>query len=668
MTKIKKKKNGNNKKSQPRTKHLLTGVVDVTRSGMAFIIVEGREQDIKVYPENLNSALDGDTVQVEVVSGRRGSGRAEGRVIRVLKRRHTVFTGTVVLNKGFAFLVTSGEELPDIFIREDDLGGAKDRDKAVVEITDWGNEKRNPAGRVTMVLDSNNVNDTAMKEILIDNGFPLEFPKEVLQQTAAIGDVIAEEEIARRKDFRKVFTITIDPVDAKDFDDAISLKKLSDGHYEVGVHIADVSHYVRPKTALDEEAYERATSVYLADRVLPMLPEKISNELCSLRPHEDKLTFSAVFEISPEAGVRKVWIGRTVIHSNHRFTYEEVQETIETGEGVFTSEISVLNSLSQKLRAKRISHGAINFSSEEVRFRLDENAVPVGVEIKESKEAHQLIEEMMLLANKAVAEYAAKVKIDKQPLNFPYRVHDVPDQEKLKIYVAFAAKFGYKFDISSPEGIAHSFNEMLQRVKGKPEELVLQQLGIRTMAKAVYTTENIGHYGLGFEYYCHFTSPIRRYPDVMVHRLLAAVMAGDGQQDAKMEAKCKHCSDMERKAMEAERAANKYKQVEYMQKYIGEEFDAVISGVSRYGFWAETLDAKCEGMVSMASLWNLDEFIYSESEYALAGVNSGRRLRMGDIVKIKVAAASLEKRQLDYLLVTPQDHDNSKAKKRKQKK
>lgn len=662
------KKKSNKKENHHTSKQVYTGIVDVARSGTAFIVVEGKEEDIKVYPENLHSALDGDTVQVETLPGRRSSTRVEGKVIRVLKRRHTTFTGTIAMNNGFAFLVTAGAGLPDIFITRENLNNARDQDKAVVEITDWGNDKRNPAGRVSLVLDKENVNDTAMKEILIENGFPLEFPEEVLRETKALEEAVSPEELKHRRDFRESLTITIDPVDAKDFDDAISLKKLDDGDFEVGVHIADVSHYVTPKTALDEEAYVRATSVYLADRVLPMLPEKISNELCSLRPHEDKLTFSAVFRITPEAVVKKTWIGRTIIHSDHRFTYEEVQDIIEGKDGPFTAEVLILNTLSQKFRSRRIEHGAINFSSEEIRFQLDENAVPVGVEKKESKETHQLIEELMLLANKAVAEYAAKIKISKQPLNFPYRVHDIPDDEKLKLYVAFAAKFGHKFDISSPEGIARSFNEMLQHVKGKPEELVLQQLGIRTMAKAVYTTENIGHYGLGFEYYCHFTSPIRRYPDIMVHRLLADCLAGEARQDPKMEDKCKHCSEMERKAMEAERSANKYKQVEYMQKYIGEDFDAVISGVSRYGFWAETLDAKCEGMVSITALSDMDEFTYSDSDYALVGRRTGMRFRMGDTVKIKVAAASLEKRQLDYELVRLQPETEPPKKPRKGKK
>jgi ribonuclease R len=668
-----KRNNGRNRSSSKRTKETgnektYTGVVDVTRSGMAFIVIDGLDQDVRVNPSNLHSALDGDEVKVKIIRKSGSTGRQEGQVVRVLKRRHTAFTGTIQMSKGFAFLITGDEALPDIYITAENLAGAKDGDKAVVEISDWGNEKHNPSGIVTTVMDKSDLNDTAMKQILVESGFPLSFPEEVTTAAAALTENIDAAEIAARRDFRNTFTITIDPADAKDFDDAISIKEMENGHYEIGVHIADVSHYVRPGTALDNEAYNRATSVYLADRVLPMLPEKISNELCSLRPHEDKLTFAAVFEITPDAEVKKSWIGRTLIHSNHRFTYEEVQDIIEAGEGLHAKDVLTLNRIAQVFRKRRIRDGAINFTSQEVRFKLDENAIPIGVELKESKETHQLVEEMMLLANKTVAEYASRIKVDNKTLPFPYRVHDVPDDEKLKLFVAFAAKFGYKFDISTPEGIAHSFNEMLQRVKGTPEELVLGQLGIRTMSKAVYTTDNIGHYGLGFEHYCHFTSPIRRYPDVMVHRIIADCLAGHPTEDKQLEVKCRHCSEMERKAMEAERSANKYKQVEYMQKFIGEDFDAVISGVARFGFWAETLEAKCEGMVSIASLLSIDVFTYSEQDYALLGTHSHLKFRMGDTVRVKLVAASLEKRQLDYELVMEPAEKSGTAARKKTKK
>jgi ribonuclease R len=420
------------------------------------------------------------------------------------------------------------------------------------------------------------------------------------------------------------------------------------------VHIADVSHYLQADTSLDEDAYERATSVYLPDRVLPMLPEHISNVLCSLRPKEDKLTFSAVFEMHRETGlIRKTWLGKTLIHSDHRFTYEEVQQILETREGIYVDQLLALNRVARQLRSQRFANGAINFSSQEVRFQLDENGAPLGITIKESKEAHQLIEEYMLLANRAVAEYLGKVRIQEKPLPFPYRTHDDPDREKLLPFVAFAKKFGHGFDLSSPESITDSFNQLLQDVQGRPEQHVLEQLGIRTMAKAKYTIENVGHYGLGFEHYCHFTSPIRRYPDVLVHRQLFEVLKGKPQLDKKMADKCLHCSERERGAMEAERASNKYLQVRYMQQFLGQEFDGVISGVASFGFWVETVDHKCEGLVSAQSLYEVDDFRHVESDYCLLGMRTGLRFSMGDKVRIKVVSANLAKRQLDYEWASP---------------
>lgn len=642
------------KKKKPRKdssqKKTYKGIVDVTRSGMAFVAVEGLTSDILVKQKNLNTALDGDEVLVDVIRQGRSMGRMEGHVTDVLKRKKTEFTGTIQLSKNFAFLVPEkGAFLPDIYIPENSLKEAKDGDKAVVKIVAWGEKTRKPVGEIVEILDATDTNDLAMKEILIESGFPLNFPEEVMTELAAIKESITAAEVKKRKDFRKILTFTIDPVDAKDFDDALSIRRLKSGLYEVGVHIADVSHYVLPATALDKEAEKRATSVYLPDRVLPMLPEKISNELCSLRPHEDKLTFSAVFQMNENAEVKQFWLGRTVIHSAHRFTYEEVQDVIETGEGPYEQEVLLLNKMAQTMRAKRFKEGAINFSSQEVRFQLDATGKPVGVMIKESKEAHQLIEEFMLLANRTVAEYVSKQRVNKQPVPFPYRVHDTPDEEKMHVFAVFASKFGHKFDVNTPESIAKSFNSMLQLVQGKPEQHVLETLGIRTMAKAVYTTENIGHYGLGFMHYCHFTSPIRRYPDVLVHRILAQCLAEDVKIDKLLEKRCKHSSDMERKAMDAERAGNKYKQVEYMQQFLGEEFEGVISGVAHFGFWVETVDAKCEGLVSLHNL--AEEFKHSESEYALIGQQTGRKYRIGDKVTIRVVAANLAKRQLDYDLV-----------------
>jgi len=627
---------------------LLTGRLDVTRSGMGFVIIEGRDQDILVRPSDFNTALHGDTVRVQALGNPGRSGRQQGEVVDVVERKQMEFLGHVELSQSFAFFIAETDKpMPDIYIPLSRLNGAVNGDRVIVRIVEW-EKNRKPQGEVVQVMDKEDENDKAMKEILLENGFPIFFPENVMEESERLPDIIAAAEINIRKDIRDILTFTIDPVDARDFDDAISIRTLNNGHLEIGVHIADVSHYVEPETALDKEAYTRATSVYLPDRVNPMLPERISNELCSLRPHEDKLTFSTIFQMTPKGEVKQYWIGKTVIHSDHRFTYEEVQEIIEQKEGIYQKEIEVLNDIAQRLRKQRFRKGAINFSSTEVRFKLDEKGKPIGIMVKESKEAHQLVEEFMLLANRTVAENVGRIKVNKKPLPFPYRVHDTPDKEKLLPFIEFAKKYGHTFDLKSPEAIASSFNQMLQDVQGRPEQHVLEQLGIRTMAKAIYTTENIGHYGLGFEYYCHFTSPIRRYPDVLVHRILHEVLQGKNEIDKKLEAKCRHSSERERAAMESERAANKYKQVEYMQGYLGEEFEGVISGVASFGFWVETVEQKCEGLVSINSLLEYDDFRHVESEYSLVGRRSGRQFRMGDKVRIKVVAANLAKRQLDY--------------------
>ena len=636
------------KKSTTDTANLYKGRLDVTRSGMGFVIVEGRDQDILVRPSDFNTALHGDTVQVKVVNNSARSGRWQGEVVEVVERKQMEFLGRIEISQSFAFFIAETDKpMPDIYVPLSGLNGAVNQDKVIVRIVEWEKNKK-PQGIVVQVMDKTNVNDQAMKEILLENGFPIFFPENVLEESQRLPDIIAASEIAARKDIRNILTFTIDPVDAKDFDDAISIRHLDNGLLEIGVHIADVSYYVEPETALDKEAYDRATSVYLPDRVNPMLPERISNELCSLRPHEDKLTFSAIFQMTPKGEVKKTWLGRTVIHSDHRFTYEEVQEIIEQKTGLHQPEIETLNELAQGFRKQRFKRGAINFSSTEVRFKLDEKGKPIGITVKESKESHQLVEEFMLLANRAVAEFVGKIKFEKKPVPFPYRVHDTPDKEKLAPFIEFAKKYGHTFDVESPQAIARSFNQMLVDVKGKPEQHVLEQLGIRTMAKAIYTTDNIGHYGLGFEHYCHFTSPIRRYPDVMVHRILQECLDEKIVIDKKLEAKCKHTSERERAAMDSERAANKYKQVEYMQDFLGEEFEGVISGVASFGFWVETIEHKCEGLVSINSLLEYDDFRHIESDYALIGRRSGRRFRMGDKVTIKIVAANLTKRQLDY--------------------
>jgi ribonuclease R len=671
------KKKHNKHEKQDKHKHrsshdkLLKGKLDITRSGMGFVTIEGMDTDILVRPSDFNTAMHGDTVRISIKEERGGGRRLQGVVKEVITRKRTEFIGRLDMNKGFGFFIAEMDKpMPDVFIPEENLNGANNKDRVVVRIIEWEKGGKRPLGEVVNVLDAENSNDVAMKEILLENGFPLEFSDEALEVAARIPDTIPESEIKKRKDVRDIFTITIDPVDAKDFDDAISFRKLKNGHYEIGVHIADVSYYVEPDTALDKEAYGKATSVYLPDRVNPMLPEHISNVLCSLRPKEDKLTFSAIFQMTPKGEVKQYWLGRTAMHSDHRFTYEEVQAIIEEKAGLYAEEILILNDIAQRLRKKRFQHGAINFSSQEVRFKLDEKGDPIGIMIKESLEAHQLIEEFMLLANRTVAENVSKLKVNNKPLPFPYRTHDDPDEEKLVPFAAFAKKFGHTFDTSSPEAIARSFNQLLQDVHGRPEQHVLEQLGIRTMAKAKYTTDNVGHYGLGFEHYCHFTSPIRRYPDIMVHRILQDVLDNRMHPDKKLEDKCKHSSERERAAMEAERAANKYKQVQYMKNYLGDEFEGVISGVASFGFWVETVEHKCEGLVSINSLLEYDEFRHVETDYCLVGQRSGRKFRMGDKVWIKVVAANLTKRQLDYewvLTTDPELENRDPAGPKKQK-
>ena len=642
-----KEKKSSGKKSV--STHSVNGKLDISRSGMGFVIVEGLEKDIVVRPNDFNHAFHGDLVKVQISNDSGRGRRTEGKVTEVIERLRTTFIGNVQVSKNIAFFIAASEKpIPDFYIPLEKLNGAVNGDRVVARLVKWNKTDKKPEGEVVSILKSEDVNDMAMKEILIETGFPLAFDKAVMDEAMKLSETITREELKKRKDYRDILTFTIDPVDAKDFDDAISIRNLDNGNYEIGVHIADVSHFVKPDSILDKSAYERATSVYLPDRVNPMLPERISNELCSLRPNEDKYTFSVIFQITNRGEIKHKWIGRTITHSDHRFTYEDVQQIIESKEGLYDKALLLLNNLAKHFRKERFDNGAINFSSQEVRFTLDENGKPIGIVIKESKDAHKLVEEFMLLANRTIAEYVSRIKSNKEPVPFPYRIHDTPDDEKLKPFAAFAKKFGYTFDIHDEAAVARSFNNLLKDVNGKPEQHVLEQLGIRTMAKAVYTSKNIGHYGLGFEHYCHFTSPIRRYPDVMVHRVLQECLDKDLKIDKKMEEKCKHCSDKERKAMEAERAGNKYKQVEFMQNYLGEEFDGIISGVASFGFFVETVLHKCEGMVTVRDLSEFDEFKLDDADYALVGMRTGKKFRMGDAVKIKVVAANLEKRQLDY--------------------
>jgi ribonuclease R len=660
----KKHKPSDKKKVDSSGKKIYKGKLEITRGGMGFVIVEGLEKDILVKRERMGNALNGDEVKVEVGErGKKFGSRAEGTIVEVTKRKQNEFGGRLEVHPHFSFLVPDSDKMPvDIFVPLHLLNGAVHGDRAIARIVEWSEKTKNPVGEIISILTNESANEVAMQGILVENGFPLSFPDDVMEDAARYAEGVDSAEVKKRRDMRGTLTMTIDPVDAKDFDDAISFVSLGGDMFEVGVHIADVSHYIEAGSALDKEAYARATSVYLPDRVLPMLPERLSNELCSLRPDEDKYTFSAIFKIDRKGKIKDYWLGKTIIRSQRRFAYEEVQDIIEGAEGDHKDVIHILNEMAQTLRKARFKKGAINFSSQEVRFTLDETGRPIGIVVKESKEAHQLIEEFMLLANRTVAEYVSGIEVKGKPVPFPYRVHDMPDETKLSVFAAFAARFGYKFNMNSPEHIATSFNEMLQLVQGKPEQHVLESLGIRTMAKAVYTTDNIGHYGLGFEDYCHFTSPIRRYPDVLVHRILQECLENDIHPIKHLEQNCRHCSDQERRAMEAERAANKYKQVEYMLTYVGDDFDAVISGVASFGFWAETVEHKCEGMVSIADLNEFDEFEYIEGEYALLGRHTGMRFGIGDKVKVRVASANLERRQIDYMLLEAPEQKAGKIK------
>lgn len=647
--KIKELPNGSYTAAQSASGNQLTGIVDHVNARFAYVRVGEDKKDVYIKTSDLGSAVDGDTVTISVFSKRSGA-NPEGKVTGVVKRGRTRFAGRVELSKNFAFVVPDYRKMhQDFFVYPEHINGAKTNDKVVVEVVEWASKEKNPIAKIVNVLGSAGENEAEIHSIMAEFGLPFEFPEKVEREANAIEEGFTKAEIKKRWDFRDVTTFTIDPEDAKDFDDALSFQVLPDGLYQIGVHIADVTHYVQPDSELEKEAFDRATSVYLVDRTIPMLPERLSNGLCSLRPKEDKFTFAAVFDMDAEGHIKKEWFGRTIIHSNHRFTYEGAQEVIESGKGVFAKEITTLNDLAHKLRKQRFTNGAVNFETTEVKFKLDDKGKPLAVIPKIRKDAHKLIEEFMLLANRQVARFVYNMKKGEERNAFVYRTHDNPDPEKLQNFAVFAKQFGHKLNVEG-SGVSRSLNKLMDEVEGKPEQNVLQSLAVRAMAKAKYTTEAKGHFGLAFDHYSHFTSPIRRYPDMMVHRLLQHYLdKGKSVNKKDFEEKSLHSSEREKRAADAERASIKYKQVEYMAMMDkNQTYDGIISGVTEWGIFVEIIETKCEGMIRLADLDD-DFYEFDEKSFSVIGRRRRKIYTLGDQVRVKIKKTDVDKRTIDLV-------------------
>ncbi|MEA3496172.1 MAG: ribonuclease R [Bacteroidota bacterium] len=633
-------------KAKSIKKTVFTGKIEITKFGYAFVSCDEFEDDIFIPPRHTATAFNGDNVEILIQQTRKGK-KIEGHVTRIIERSKTDFVGIVELSSKFAFVVPdSNKSHIDFFVPLTKLAGAKNGEKVIVQFVDWPKGSKNPFGKIKKVLGKAGENEVEMHAIIEEFGLPYKFPKNILQDAEAISDAISENEIKKRKDLRKILTFTIDPHDAKDFDDAISFRKINDKKYEIGIHIADVTHYLKQGTDLDKEAFKRATSVYLVDRVIPMLPERLSNNLCSLRPDEDKLCFSAIFEMDDKAVIHKEWFGKTIIRSDKRFAYEDVQKIIEDKKGKFAEEILKINAIATKLREQRYADGSFSFETEEVEFDLDKKGNPLGILKKLRKEANMLIEDFMLLANRKVASIITN---NEDEIPFVYRNHESPKRDRLEQFIIIVQQFGYQIDNSNKKVLAQSFNELLKRIEGKPEQNFLQTLAIKSMSKAEYSAENIGHFGLSFENYTHFTSPIRRYPDVMVHRLLNDYLSKNESKASieELEDKCKHSSEREINAEASERASIKYKQVEYMKDRLGETFKGVISGIIQSGFFVELIESKCEGFVPIQSIKD-DFYIYDEDNYQFTGYTTKKRFKLGQSLKVKVVEANLIKRELTF--------------------